>query len=134
MSSDLFGEIARVLVPGGRFVFTDAGVITGAVSNEEIRLRSLHGHTQFVSPGFNERMLARAGLRLLDQVDRTGSLLEVSSRRQAVRLAHRAELESQEGVEGFDRQQRYLETVCALSRRKAVARVMYVAECESVTL
>ena len=131
--SQAFGEIARVLVPGGRFVFTDAGVITGAVSNEEIRLRSLHGHTQFVSPGFNECMLASAGLRLLDQVDRTGSLLEVSSRRQAVRLAHRAELESQEGVEGFDRQQRYLETVCALSRRKAVARVMYVAECESAT-
>ena len=72
--------------------------ITGAVSNEEIRLRSLHGHTQFASPGFNERMLASAGLRLLDQVDRTGSLLEVSSRRQAVRLAHRAELEYQEGV------------------------------------
>src|SRR6266700_1520255 len=67
----VFREVARVLVPGGRFLFTDAGVITGAVSAEEIRLRAVHGPTQFVPVGFNEQMLKLAGFQLLEHQDRT---------------------------------------------------------------
>lgn len=126
--SQAFAEVARVLVPGGRFLFTDAAVITGPVSNEEIRLRSLHGHTQFVPPGFNERTLEQAGLRVLAVIDRTPSLQAVAARRQATRLAHRTELERMEGPEAFDRQQRYLDCASALARRGALTRMMYVAE------
>src|SRR5262249_53487391 len=32
--AELFREVARVLAPGGRFLFTDAGVVTGLVSSE----------------------------------------------------------------------------------------------------
>jgi SAM-dependent methyltransferase len=39
----LFRDVARLLTPGGRFLFTDAGVITGPVSDTEIRLRSSYG-------------------------------------------------------------------------------------------
>src|SRR5262249_36189145 len=67
---ETFREVARLLTPAGRFLFTDAGVVTGAVSDREILRRSAHGDTQFSGPGFNERMLERAGLRLLDREDR----------------------------------------------------------------
>jgi hypothetical protein len=43
-------------------------------------------------------------------------------------FAHRAELERVTGAAGFESQRDYLETVAELSRRRAVSRVMYLAE------
>src|SRR5262249_17957699 len=124
----VFKEAARVLAKGGRFLMTDAGVQTGSVSDEEARLRSMHGHTQFVPPGLNERLLQDAGLRLIDSEDRTVAVLEIAAGRLAARLAHRAELDRLEGSAAFETQQRYLETVIALSRRRALSRMMYLAQ------
>lgn len=123
----LFGEVARVLAPGGRFLFTDAGVITGTVSDEEVLHRSLQAKVQFHPPGFNERLLEGAGLRLIQTEDRTAGLMKVSESRRLARLAHQAELEKVEGKE-FELHQRYLETVHEISRRGAVLRNMYLAE------
>jgi SAM-dependent methyltransferase len=125
---ELFREAVRVLVPGGRFLFTDAGVITGSISNKEIELRAIHGHTQFVPPGFNEKVLAIAGLRLIERSDRTASLLKNAQGRLAARLAHRTEMETLEGKTNFERQQRYLQTVAELAQRGAMSRMMYLAE------
>jgi SAM-dependent methyltransferase len=124
----VFQEVARVLAPSGRFLFTDAAVITGAISDEETAKRAIHGHTQFVPPGFNEHMLQQSGFRLLEQADRTASLLKNAAGRLATRLAHRQELEKLDGTANFERQLRYLETVEALSQRRALSRIMYLAE------
>jgi SAM-dependent methyltransferase len=124
----LFREVARLLVPGGRLLFTDAGVITGVVSDDDVRLRAVHGSTHFVPPGFNERMLERAGFRLLECKDRTASLLRNAQGRVAGRYAHRAALEAVEGDAGFERQMGYLETVVDLAQRGAVSRLTYVAQ------
>ena len=124
----VFREVARVLIPAGKFLYTDAGVITGAISDEEIRLRAVHGHTQFVPPGFNENMLGLAGFRVIDRKDRTASLLKAATGRLSARLGHREELEQLEGSSYFERQQRYLETVIDLSHRGGVSRLMYLAE------
>jgi SAM-dependent methyltransferase len=124
----VFREVARVLIPAGRFLFTDAGVITGAISNEEIRLRAVHGCTHFVPPDFNERMLELAGFRVMDRHDRTAGLLKTATGRLTARLGHRAELEQLEGGDYFERQQRYFETVIALSQRGALSRILYLAE------
>jgi len=124
----VFREVARVLIPAGKFLFTDAGVIAGAISDEEIRLRAVHGHTQFVPPGFNETMLGLAAFRVIDRKDRTVSMLKAATGRLNARLAHREELEQLEGSSYFERQQRYLETVIDLSNRGAVSRMMYLAE------
>jgi hypothetical protein len=43
-------------------------------------------------------------------------------------LAHRTEIEGSDGKEAFARQQRYVETVVALSERRALSRIMYFAE------
>lgn len=124
----LFREVARVLVPGGRFLFTDAGVLTGSISSDEVAARSAHGFTQIAAPTFNERALERAGLRLLESEDRTASVSKNAEGRFRARIAHSAELERAEGPAGFELQQRYLESVISLSQRRALSRMMYLAE------
>ena len=126
--SQIFREIARLLSPGGKFLFTDAGVLTGSISDEEMAARSVHGFTQLCPPGFNERMLDSAGFTLLHTEDRTAGLLANAAGRITARNAHRAELERLEGKDTCDRQLRYLNSVLALSRRGALSRVMYFAE------
>jgi hypothetical protein len=123
-----FAEVARGLARGGRFLFTDAGVVTGALSQAEIERRSVHGRARLVPPGENEGALAGAGLRLIERVERTASLLNVARGRIAARIAHRAELERVEGPAMFAEQMGYLETVIELAERKALSRFMYLAE------
>ena len=103
-------------------------MITGSLSNDEIRQRSVHGFTQFVPPGFNERIMARAGLHVIETQDRTASLLRNAKGRLASRLAHRKQLEALEGAATFDAQSRYLETVIALSDRGGLSRIMFLGE------
>jgi len=126
--AQVFREIARILVPGGRFLFTDAGVITGPISDDEVRRRAFHGRTQFVPPGFNEQTLELAGFRLVMCIDRTANLLKSATGRLNARLHHRAEVERLEGSAYFADQQHYLETVAGLSQRGAMSRMMYLAE------
>jgi hypothetical protein len=120
--------VARVLVPGGRFLFTDAGVITGPVSSEEIQSRTPHGYAQFVPPNVNEQLLERANFRLIERSDRTPNLLKSAAGRLAARESRRIELEKLEGSPIFLRQQQYLQTVLALAQRAALSRIMYLAE------
>jgi len=123
-----FHEVARVLAPGGRFLFTDAGVLNGSISSTERERRSIHGATALVPPGTNERALESAGLRLLESADRTPSLLAHARGRLRARQEHRAELERVEGPERFAEQVLYLETVVELAERGALTRWMYLAE------
>ena len=123
-----FQEIARILVDRGLFLFTDAGVIVGALSDEDIRLRSINGFTQFVPDGYNERLLLESGFRVLRREDRTDGVMTNALGRLRARDKYRDELLLVEGQEKFERQQRYLETVVRLAERKALARLSYLAE------
>ena len=124
----LFREVATLLRPGGRFLFTDAGVLTGAVSSEDVRRRSVHGESFFVAPGWNDRLLAAAGLRMIETEDRTARVLANAGGRLAAMLAHRGELEEQSSPAEFERYKSYLDTVLAMSRTGGLSRVMYLAE------
>jgi SAM-dependent methyltransferase len=124
----LFQAVAKLLAPGGRFLFTDAGVITGSVSNEDIRKRSVHGYTQFVVAGWNETILASSGLKLLETEDRTASVLKSATGRMTAMQAHRAELVELSGAAAVASQEDYLGTLIDLSKRKAISRVMYMVE------
>ena len=126
--AQVFREVACVLVPEGKFLFTDAGVIAGPVSNQQIRHRALHGYTQFAPAGFNERILEQEGFRVLETADRTPSLLKNATGRLTARLAHRQELQQMEGATGFESQQQYLETIMDLAQKRALLRMMYLAK------
>jgi SAM-dependent methyltransferase len=128
----LFDEVARVLTPQGKFLFTDAGVVSGPISNEEIGWRSVNGYTQFVPPGFNQKLLAAAGYRLILMEDRTASVVLNAGGRLRARNAHRVAFEKLEGKESFARQQRYLEIVVELSERRALSRTMYLTELAAI--
>ena len=127
----MFRETARVLTPRGRVLVTDACVLTGSISDEEVALRSMHGRTHFAPPGCNEELLERAGFRLVQIEDRTPSVLKNAAGRHTARLAHRAELERLEGPAYFERYQRYLDTVIELSQRKVLSRMAYLAESQA---
>jgi SAM-dependent methyltransferase len=123
----LFADVARVVAPGGRFLFTDAAVLAGPITREEKDARSAYGRSRFAEPGDNERALEAAGWTLVETEDRTGSVVRNASGRLEAALAHRAELEEMDGPDEFERRARYLVTVIELARRGALLRLMYLA-------
>ncbi|MFN0181682.1 MAG: class I SAM-dependent methyltransferase [Gemmatimonadales bacterium] len=126
--SVFYREVARVLRPGGRFLVTDAAVVTGALSSEEVRNRSGHGFTQLVPVGWNEARLQAAGFRLLETTDRTASVTTNAGGRLAAIQAHHGELAEQWGEDQLAAQRRYLEAAAALASRGALSRMGYLAE------
>jgi SAM-dependent methyltransferase len=123
-----FREVARVLRPRGRFLFTDACVVTAAISNDEIAARSAHGVTHFVPPGFNEQGLEAAGFTIIESEDRTASVLENANGRLGAMHAHRSDLAREIGSAAVESQCVYLETVMELSGRGALSRRLYLAQ------
>ncbi len=131
--SVFFREVARVLRPGGKFLFTDGGVVTGSVSNEEVRMRGFHGYTQFVAPGWNEILLESAGFRWIEIENRTPSVSKNAGGRLAAMEAHRTELERASGEAELLAQKAYLETVVEMAQRGALSRMMYLAEVDTAS-
>ena len=123
-----FNEVARVLRPGGRFLFTDAAVLVGAISSEQVQARSVHGATHLASADFNPNALKAAGLRLMEAEDRTPSLLRSARGRRVARAARQPQLERLEGPEQYALEQRYLDTVITLAETQSLSRWMYLSE------
>jgi ubiquinone/menaquinone biosynthesis C-methylase UbiE len=118
----------RLLRPGGRLVFTDAAVITGEVTKEELDVRASQGAFTMVPPGVNERAVKAAGLRLLSVTDTTAEMTAIASRWIEARNKRRAVLEASEGAAFFNRRQLFLATVARLASSGRLSRFVYVAE------
>jgi len=118
----------RVLRPGGRMLFTDALVITGQVSHDEIAARSSIGLYFFVPPGENERLIEAAGFRLLAATDETEAAAMIAQRWYDARDDHRAELTARDGEANFAGLQRFLACVHRLSSERRLSRYCYLAE------
>jgi SAM-dependent methyltransferase len=118
----------RVLRPGGRALFTDAMVVTGIVSHEELAIRSSIGFYLFVPPGENERLLGEAGFTILHIQDVTDNAVQVSRRWRDARVRHREALVAREGQANYDGLQRFLDCVHTLSVERRLSRYAYLAE------
>ena len=100
---DVLSDWHRMVRPSGRILFTDALVVTGELSGDELSTRSSIGFYLFVPPGENERLLAETGFSLMNTEDLDSKRCGNCRRRYAAREQHRAALVAREGASTFDR-------------------------------
>jgi SAM-dependent methyltransferase len=121
-------ELRRVLKPGGRIFYSDALVISGMVSGEELAARSSIGFYLFVPSGENEKLIEAAGFRLLRADDATEEAATISKRWHDARIKHRTALIEVEGETNFLGLQRFLWCVYTLTKERRLSRFLYLAE------
>jgi ubiquinone/menaquinone biosynthesis C-methylase UbiE len=125
--SAIFAEIGRVLKPMARFLFSDALVIGGIVSDQEIAARSSIGYYEFSPPGENERLLRDAGFEILSVTESSVAAAEIAKRRHDSREKYKTELAAAEGEFNYQGQQRFLWCVHQLSSEKRLLRFVYLS-------
>ena len=124
---DALNEWFRVLKPNGRALFTDAMIVTGAITNEELATRSSIGRYLFLPPGENERLIAQAGFELLSSVDLTAGPAGISKRWHDARAQKCDDLIQIEGERNFEGLQKFLVCVHTVSKERRLSRFMYLA-------
>jgi SAM-dependent methyltransferase len=129
--SSLLEEMSRVLKKGGSMLFSDALVMGGMVSHEEIATRSSIGFYVFSPPGENERLMRRAGFRLIVATDTTDRAASIAQRWRDAREIRKDELIAAEGKSKFEGLQQFLGCVQVLNEERRLLRFLYVAEKES---
>jgi ubiquinone/menaquinone biosynthesis C-methylase UbiE len=124
---DLLIEIWRVLKPAGRMLFSDALVIGGMISAEEIAIRSSIGFYCYSPPGENERLLEQARFSQVRSTDTTENAARISKKWHDAREKRKKELVAAEGAPTFEGLQRFLSCVHTLTSERRLLRYLYFA-------
>jgi SAM-dependent methyltransferase len=115
----------RLLRPGGRLLYTDPVVVSGAVSAAEFAARSTIGEFVFMPRGENELLLGESGFRCVRSRDVSDNIIEISRRWRDARSWRRDELVARETGEGFLATQRFLNTVHLLAEEGRLSRYAF---------
>src|SRR3984957_80311 len=122
--SAVFAEIYRVLKPGvGQMLFSDALIIGGVISHDEIAARSSIGYYLFSPPGENERLLLQAGFTELKVEDTTGEAAGTAARWHQARQKYKDRLLALEVEEKYNGLQRFLSCVQTLTEERRLLRL-----------
>ena len=124
---DLLIEMLRVLKPAGRMLFSDALVIGGMISAEEIAARSSIGFYFYSPPGENERLLKQAGFSQVRTTDTTENAAGIWKKWHDAREKRKRELVTAEGAANFEGLQRFLSCVHTLTSERRLLRYLYCA-------
>ena len=109
-------------------LFSDALVVGGMISHEEIATRSSIGYYVYCPPGENERLIEQAGFRGVRAIDTTESAASISKKWHEARKRRRNELVKLEGTGNFEGLQAFLSCVYTLTAERRLLRFLYVAE------
>ena len=123
--AEVFGEMFRVLKSGGRMLFSDALIVGGMISQQEIATRSSIGFYVFSPPGENERLMERAGFREIRVIDTTENAARIANRWHDAREKRKEDLVAAEGEANFEGLQRFLSCVHVLTSEKRLLRYLY---------
>jgi SAM-dependent methyltransferase len=124
----LLAEMYRVLKSGGgRMLFSDALVIGGLISHDEIATRSSIGYYLFSPPGENERFILEAGFTDLKVRDTTEHAAGTAARWLEARDKYKVKLLALEGEQKYTGLQRFLSCVQTLTRERRLLRLLYQA-------
>jgi ubiquinone/menaquinone biosynthesis C-methylase UbiE len=121
-------ELFRVLKPGGRMLFSDALVVGGLISQQEIAARSSIGLYIFSPPGENERIIREVGFRLENASNTSEQAAAIAQRWRDARDKRKAALLAIESAANFEGLQQFLFTVHTLTSERRLLRLVYVAE------
>jgi len=124
----VMGELFRVVKPGGRILFSDALIIGGTISHQEIATRSSIGFYIFGPPGENERIVKQQGFHLLSVTDTSEIAASIAKRWRDARERRTDDLIAIEGKTNFEGLQQFLSTVHALTSEGRLRRYVYVAQ------
>ncbi len=125
---ELLAEWHRILRPGGRFLFTDAVVITGTLTREEIFARSnAMGLFIFTPACDHDKNIQGAEFVDLDVDDVTENIAGVSARWHAARAKRRDQLLQKESEVEFETLQNMLAAAHTLSSERRLSRFAYFA-------
>jgi cyclopropane fatty-acyl-phospholipid synthase-like methyltransferase len=120
-------DARRVMKPGGRLLYSDAVVMSGEVSKEELATRSSIGHYVFSEMGDNERVIAASGFKLLRVDDTTENTADIAKLWYESREKHKGALIPIEGEANFDGLQKFLMCARVLAAERRLSRFLYLA-------
>ncbi|REJ78383.1 MAG: class I SAM-dependent methyltransferase [Acidobacteria bacterium] len=120
--SAVFAEWKRILKPGGRIVITDPIVVTGPITDQEMRVRSSIGFFIFVPPEVDKSLLDSAGFEVEPVQDLTGNMARIAARWRRAREENESELRRIEGDETYYGQQEFLDVAARLAKEKRLSR------------
>ena len=124
----VFAEWRRVLRPGGRFVFTDACIVAGPLSRDELLARSKGMGDFFFTPiGFYETAIAAAGFVEVLSEDVTETIALTARRWWEARSERKDDLLRIESAEKYKEMQEVLQMAAQLPQERRLLRIAFRA-------